>query len=387
MESKLSIAIVVVAYNRIDSISRLLKSLEKANYFEEVPLIISIDKSNTTIVEDYAKEYEWKYGSKTVICHAENMGLRKHILSCGDHLDKYDALIILEDDLVVAPDFYNYSKAAVLKYQDCYNIAGIALYSYHVNPHTITPFFPCINNNDTYFIQWAPSWGQIWMKSQWRLFKEWYSTHSEEFTDAPHLPTNICHWGANSWLKYHTKYAIENGKYFVYPYVALSTTCGDQGEHAVENTSYFQSILFSGLNCDYKFADFGEDAIMYDAFFERKNILKSYSDVCIDIYGQKRNRQRSRYWLTTSSEDFAVVKKYRLMYKPQELNVSDDNPGEELFLYDTSKIGRAPKFQRNTLLYRYDVQNILRMNFEYSLKNLLMDVFNTFVKKYKRSRK
>ena len=58
-----NIAIAVVAYNRLDSVERLLNTLLSANYSQTVPLIISIDKSNTDSVEkistlDYFSDFQ-----------------------------------------------------------------------------------------------------------------------------------------------------------------------------------------------------------------------------------------------------------------------------------------------------------------------------------------
>lgn len=102
-----NIAIVTVAYNRVKSLSRLLNSLLCAD-IDNAPLIISIDKSNTNEVERYANDFIWPYGEKKkkVITHKENLGLRKHILSIGQLLDYYDAVIVLEDDIIVAPGFF-----------------------------------------------------------------------------------------------------------------------------------------------------------------------------------------------------------------------------------------------------------------------------------------
>ena len=61
----MKIAIVTVGYNRVDSLSRLLASLNNANYSnDEVTLVISVDKSNTNIVEEFADSFLWKYGKK-----------------------------------------------------------------------------------------------------------------------------------------------------------------------------------------------------------------------------------------------------------------------------------------------------------------------------------
>lgn len=66
------LAIVVVAYNRTDSVSRLLGSLAKAHYSIPAPLIISIDKSNTDDVAKLADSFEWEHGPKRVIKHQQN---------------------------------------------------------------------------------------------------------------------------------------------------------------------------------------------------------------------------------------------------------------------------------------------------------------------------
>ena len=51
------IAIVVIGYNRINSIKRLLLSLENAYYDNDnIDLIISIDKSDTDIIETYVSD-------------------------------------------------------------------------------------------------------------------------------------------------------------------------------------------------------------------------------------------------------------------------------------------------------------------------------------------
>ena len=94
-----NIAIVAVAYNRVSSLNRLLNSLLKAN-LTEAPLIISIDKSDTNIVEEFADTFTWPYGEKTVIKHETNLGLRSHILSIGQLLNKYEAVIVLELSLI-----------------------------------------------------------------------------------------------------------------------------------------------------------------------------------------------------------------------------------------------------------------------------------------------
>ena len=125
-----NVAIVVIGYNRLDSIQRLLSSLLQADYpKQEIPLIISIDKSPSDKVSEYAQSFEWPYGTKHIVRHSQNLGLRKHVLQCGDFLKQYEAVIILEDDLLVSPRFYYFACQAVNKYSKNECIAGISLYT------------------------------------------------------------------------------------------------------------------------------------------------------------------------------------------------------------------------------------------------------------------
>ena len=108
-------AIVVVTYNRAESLKRLLQSLAKADYRgrSRIPLIISVDKSNSEACAKAAEEFSWEYGEKRVIRQVERLGLKRHILECGAYSREYDGIIMLEDDLVVAPDFYEYAVRAL----------------------------------------------------------------------------------------------------------------------------------------------------------------------------------------------------------------------------------------------------------------------------------
>lgn len=81
-------AIVVVAFNRFSPVRRLLFSLEKAVYSATpVPLVISVDFSDSqeaAQLKSFLENYNWPHGQKRLIFHKENLGLKKHVLSCGD---------------------------------------------------------------------------------------------------------------------------------------------------------------------------------------------------------------------------------------------------------------------------------------------------------------
>ncbi|MEJ7683902.1 MAG: hypothetical protein WKG06_39795 [Segetibacter sp.] len=108
-------AIVIVTYNRPASLQRLLSFLSKAVFdCSDVNLVISIDYHSSSKHDEVVKianDFDWKYGFKKIIEHKSNLGLRAHVLSCGDLSEEYDAVIVLEDDIVVSPFFYKYASA------------------------------------------------------------------------------------------------------------------------------------------------------------------------------------------------------------------------------------------------------------------------------------
>ena len=55
---------------------------------------------------------------------------------------------------------------------------------------------------------------------------------NQNFNYSEKIPEYLNGWPESSWLKYHTRYCIETDRYFVYPYVSLSTNFSDAGEHA-----------------------------------------------------------------------------------------------------------------------------------------------------------
>ena len=137
----------------------------------------------------------------------------------------------MEDDLTVSPNFYTYATLTVEKYFNDSNIAGISLFNFGLNYQTGNLFLPIKDENDVYFMNCAQSWGEIWMKKQWLAFYEWYNSHRDFPTESDILPRKICQWKESSWLKYHTRYCIENNLFFVYPYTSYTTNNGDAGTH------------------------------------------------------------------------------------------------------------------------------------------------------------
>lgn len=261
-------AIVVVTYNRPNALSRLLNSIESADYNgrTDIPLVISVDGGGGKEIVEIAELFEWRYGKKRIIVHDENLGLRKHILSCGDLTKQYGAIILLEDDLYVSSEYYNYIEKAQQYYQNDEKIAGVSLYVYNHNDNAQILFSPIKTEYDVFFMQVPSSSGQSWTNKQWGLFREYLSS-DPIINDNDLLPDQVKGWPNTSWKKYFFKYMVETDKYFVYPYMPFSTNFCDAGIHIQTYKNELQ-VPMEWRKRDLSFVDFSNADVIYDAYYE-----------------------------------------------------------------------------------------------------------------------
>jgi hypothetical protein len=334
----MNIPIVIPAYNRVECLERLLNSLNKASYKIEVKLILSIDGGGTEEVIKTADSFYWKHGDKEIIKNKVNLGLRNHILQCGRLSNQYDGIILLEDDLYVASNFYNYTITMQQFYKDTSEIAGVALYSHNYNETACLPFTAIEDGFDVFFMQMACSWGQCWLSSQWNDFDKWYQINKDvDLKIGENLPPDVRLWPDSSWKKYMIKYLVEKNKFFVYPRSSYSTNFGDAGVNH-RGTKIFQVPLQYGSK-NYILPKFHESFSKYDSYCEispesiknnNYDLVKYYFDV--DIYGVKKNSISTNRYVLTTRKCNSSIKSYSRSLKPHEANVIQDIGGNEIFL-------------------------------------------------------
>lgn len=372
-------AIIVIAYNRPDSILRLFKSLSVAHYLQkDVPLLISIDyqeSENHDRVIEIATNFEWPFGEKKIIAHQKNLGLKKHVLSCGNLVADYESIIMLEDDIFVSPYFYEYACDALCFYQDSNEIAGISLYCHKKNFVANLPFELIPDSNDVFFLQIASSWGQAWTKKQWFDFMDWMSIADH---DLDYLPSNVKTWPESSWLKHFIRYLILKNKYFVYPHKSLSTNFGDSGTHNLNKNVECQVPLFMGNS--YRFVKISDSFNVYDAFFEilpsRLKLLVpelNEIDFSVDLYGKKELKNIDTKYLLSSKiakkDCSKMVSSFGLELKPNILNVFYTIKG------DVFKLNLKDEFEDETS--SFDIFNSIIFEYFYTklpLKKLFIFV-------------
>ena len=387
-------AIVTIAYNRPEALKRLLTSIEAAVYPEGVhpDLVISIDKSDSDEVKNAARKFEYSHGNKVIIEREERMGLRAHVLACGDIDNEYGSIIVLEDDLYVSPAFYSYAVAALDFTSGDERIGAVSLYNHLFNVHARVGFTAIDDGFDNWYLQMASSWGQAYTKEQWKGFRNWYEMNKERDLTDPFVPANVSGWSDKSWLKYYIVYLIESGKYCIYPRISLTTNFGEAGTHAKSaNTEAQVPIQNPMIRSDYVISTLDESHAVYDSFFEPLGVIidekvsigvygsgsdnKAENAVIVDLYGvkpvqemiagyvSKKEGDNYRFVISEKRLPYKVLKGYGRQMRPIDANIVYEVDGNDYFLYDTKIVAPLPDKNHKALkfLYEYRGLSVARM--------------------------
>ena len=102
------------------------------------------------------------FKSVEVVARETNLGLANSIINgVSEVLEKYEQVIVLEDDLVTAPGFLRYMNKGLNIYKDEMKVVSIHAYA----PETKQGL------PDTYFLKGADCWGWATWKRGWKIFE------------------------------------------------------------------------------------------------------------------------------------------------------------------------------------------------------------------------
>ena len=332
MSDRMQPVIVIPAFNRARALSRLLESVGRAEYPDVVNLIISLEGGASEEVKTVAYEFKAHNLKVRVVEHEERLGLRNHIIECGDYSDEFGSVVVLEDDLIVDRYFYVFAQQALGFYRDDVAVAGIALYACEYNEFAKLPFTPMQNGYSVYPMRITCSSGQAWTKRQWSDFKHWYQAVDDKVVSSTlGLPDRLKSWPESSWKKYFSTYLVERGLFFIFPYTSLSTNCSDAGgTHIVNGTDTNQvNMAYSDRpQPDYSFCPTMSPEVAYDAFMEPSGALVERAlglqsaEFEVDLYGSKSLEfLLKKKYVLTSRKAVTPLKKFPLMYRPLESNL------------------------------------------------------------------
>lgn len=343
------LAIVIVGYNRVDGIKRLVSSLKDAHYDGQlVPLVISIDASGNEELYNYVYQVEWEHGEKYVFIQSERLGLKKHIFKCAEFVKYFKGIIMLEDDLYLSKEYYRFAQSCLNYYSDDDSVAEISLYVNSFNAETKYPFVPLNNGSDVFAWQEVASWGQVWNERMWSGFRRWLDTWDGDFGPIDMMPY-IKEWD-KAWSKYFFAYLISTNRFTVFPYISHSTNFNDGGGvHGGTSNAIFQVPLLSGKKC-YNFLP-SEELVKYDVYQQNialyEKLCKSPQELTLDLYGTKQKYKD--YLLSIKLLPYKVERSYALQLRPIELNVFRNIEGHGIYLYNLKEKAKAPQASAHML--------------------------------------
>ena len=159
--------ILLFVYNRPLHVRRSIESLLANELAKESELYIFSDAAKDEATQPNVNEVRQFIhsikGFKEIhyVERTDNWGLARNIIDGVTRLvNEYGRVIVLEDDLIVAPYFLQFMNDALETYKDEDNVCHIQACDF-----TKDPILP-----DTFLIKWTGSWGWATWKRAWKIF-------------------------------------------------------------------------------------------------------------------------------------------------------------------------------------------------------------------------
>ncbi|MCR5573556.1 MAG: glycosyltransferase [Bacteroidaceae bacterium] len=171
--------ILVFAYNRLEHLKRCLSSLQRNTLASESDLFIFADAAKDEADAEKVKEvceFLDQFSDKgstdngqpiaafrnvTTIYRQENWGLARSIIDgVSTIIKKYGRVIVVEDDLVMAPYFLQFMNDALEVYKDEPRVGHIQACDF-INSEAMPM---------TFLIKWTGSWGWATWERAWQHF-------------------------------------------------------------------------------------------------------------------------------------------------------------------------------------------------------------------------
>lgn len=360
-------SIIITAYNREESLKRLLESLSLLKNIDDTDLILSLEYGYSLANLTYFESFDWRFGNKIVKTHEHKLGLKDHFIWVGDQTNEYDYIVFLEDDLYISPKIFDFVNASYNKYLCDDSIAAISLYSPVLNEFVGCKFELINDSYDSFFLQ-HPYWGTVWIREKWIYFREWLSKYElkEEL-----LPTQVALWKNSSFKKIYIQYLIETDKFVAYPRFSFVTNMGDVGLHNTQILNQYQTNL-QIQNRNMSLADINESLNVYDAFFEllpsvvkKLNPALTKYDFDVDLYGNKT--WYNKEFVLTTHKCLSSVLSYSGNFRPIINGVYFNIIGNGIHLCESKNIISKSSHKKNRLAteikknYVVDIKTLNRL--------------------------
>ena len=159
--------ILLFVYNRPEHTRRCIESLLKNSLASESNLFIYADGAKDSTQQEAVNEVRnyirsiQGFKQITLMERSENWGLARNIINgVTTQVNRYGKVIVLEDDLVVAPYFLQFMNDALEVYKNEPRVGHIQACDF-TQDNTLP---------DTFLIKWSGSWGWATWDRAWKHF-------------------------------------------------------------------------------------------------------------------------------------------------------------------------------------------------------------------------
>ncbi|XP_033725273.1 uncharacterized protein LOC117315236, partial [Pecten maximus] len=229
----LDLRVIVITYNRANSVVRLLESLNNADYLgDKVAIDVWIDRSKSGVIheETYAKAKQFKFNHGIINVHNQtgHAGIYgQWMKTWNPPSDSKEIAVILEDDLTVSKYFYKWLKNVHAKYDSLPYINGYALQGYSMKHGGAAGQLRAPDENIVFMYPILGTWGFSPNRENWIKYVKWFDSMSKVNNFKPTvsgiLPTlwynNFIKQGKTGgmWSMWHIYHAWKFKEQTIYP--------------------------------------------------------------------------------------------------------------------------------------------------------------------------
>ena len=209
--------VIVLAYNRPQSLQRCLESLSNVDYLgERISLTIYIDgpASELTIKNlDVGSKFKWPFGPKKLVKRSKKYGVFGQWFYS---LENSSTALVVEDDVIVSPEFFRVLRAVYSKI-DLSIFYGISLqraqWQLGITERGTFRRLDLVDQLHFPILIGYPAmgtWGQVIFPHHFRNFKSWYSSapKNQKIDGLVHEKWRSERKG-DIWSYWFTRYALE----------------------------------------------------------------------------------------------------------------------------------------------------------------------------------
>lgn len=222
--------IVIFAFNRPESLLRLLHSLKECPLFSQSEVFVNVDgPRNEYDKEKVTQTIKIAEGfTKNVVASKFNKGLAQSVIQGVSRiLSKYGKAIVLEDDLVCMPGFLRYMNQMLDEYEDEKNVCSICGYGLKIRrpKNYMGDVYSSVRSSSWGWGTWQDRWESIdWDVRDYNDFKKDKKSRrsfNQGGSDMSSMLDGYMAHKNNSWAIRFCYWQWRNGKVSIHPFMSL----------------------------------------------------------------------------------------------------------------------------------------------------------------------